>query len=79
MMEECALTSAYVLVRDDGSLLAYNCRAEMKKGTLRIVPAEAIVSKIHINTPRKLKIDIRQTGRERVHKTVSGCQWIYLK
>ena len=78
-MEECALTSAYVLVRDDGSLLAYNCRAELKKGTLSIVPAEAIVSKIHVNTPRKLTIDIRQTGRERVHKTVSGCQWIYLK
>lgn len=78
-MEECALTSAYVLVRDNGSLLAYNCRAELKKGTLSIVPAEAIVSKIHVNTPRKLTIDIRQTGRERVHKTVSGCQWIYLK
>lgn len=77
-MEECALTSAYVLVRDDGSLLAYNCRAERKKGVIHITPAEAVVSKIHINTPRPVKIEIRPTGRERVRQTVTGLQWIGL-
>ena len=34
VMEECALTSAYVLIRKDGSILAYNCQVHKKNGTL---------------------------------------------
>ena len=43
VMEECALTSAYVLIRKDGSILAYNCQVHKKNGTLHIIPDEAII------------------------------------
>ena len=78
VMEECALTSAYVLIRKDGSILAYNCQVHKKNGTLHIIPDEAIISKVHLNTARKTNISIQATGKKIRAKSVLGCKWIEL-
>lgn len=79
VMEECALTSAYVLIRDDNSVTAYNCRVQEKNGTLHVTPNEAVISKIHVNTPRKTTITIHPEGQKALKRKVEGCQWIHLK
>lgn len=38
VMEECALTSAYVLIRKDGSILAYNCQVHKKTALCILYP-----------------------------------------
>jgi hypothetical protein len=48
-MEEIALTSAYVLEREDGSFLAYNGAVSERKGVLTVRPSEAIASRVHLN------------------------------
>ena len=58
-MEEIALTAGYVLERADGGLVCYNCRIRLTGKTLEVIPAEAIVRRIHVNlkTPREVRVD----------------------
>ena len=51
-LEEVALTSAYVLERDNGEIVSWNCRVEAGDGPLVAVPAEDVVSAVHFNLRR---------------------------
>ena len=75
-MEEFALTAAYVIEREDGTIKTYNCSAEKIGGSLIITPAEGLVSKVHVNTKNPLKCQVRFAGRKPVNSTVHGMQWI---
>lgn len=55
-LEETVLGKAFVLVRDDGSLLTYSCTAEYKGDTLTVTPTEEC-DKLCINVPGKTEID----------------------
>jgi hypothetical protein len=74
-MEEIAVASAYVLERQDGTFKTYNCRLEKKGSTLTITPAEAMVSRIHLNLRQKYKVKAI-FGNETMSKSVDGLQWI---
>lgn len=75
-MEEVALTSAYVIEHPDGTWSTYNCKVtEDADGLLTVVPAESLVSRVHLNLqkPRRVKLAIK--GSKEVDATV-GMQWI---
>lgn len=56
-MEETVLGKAFVLIREDGSVLAYNCTACLAGDKLTVAPYEEC-SKVHINTPKEIEIII---------------------
>ena len=53
-LEECALTQAFVIVRADGSLAAWNCTARRRGNVIEVTPAETC--------PRSNQGPIRQPG-----------------
>ena len=56
-LEETLLEKAFVLVRDDGSVLAYNCEA-LLKGENLIVNTLETCTLIHINSPFDLFVTV---------------------
>ncbi|WP_303318327.1 hypothetical protein Q4Q34_10510 [Flavivirga abyssicola] len=74
-MEEVCLTSAYVLERTDGSLITWNCKVVKKGGTLKVIPAENIVTGVHLNLSKEHKVKVNLASGEIV-KTFSGMGWI---
>jgi hypothetical protein len=75
-MEEVSLTSAYVLERADGEIITWNCRAEQQGGTLHIVPAESLVSRVHLNLRNEHKVDVQFDSGASVTNSYTGMQWV---
>lgn len=75
-LEEVALTAAYVLERPDGSLSAYNCKAQRENNVIVITPSEAVVSRLHLNLKGERKIDVKFASGEHITGSYSGMLWI---
>ena len=74
---EIALTSAYVVENDDGSLETWNCKAAPGPlGTITATPAEPVVTRIHINlkTPREVRVNF--TAGPLTARCKTGMQWL---
>lgn len=56
-MEETVLKKAFLLERDDGSLLCYNCKAERKADTVEVISLEEI-SFLHVNLKNPANISV---------------------
>jgi hypothetical protein len=74
-MEECALTQAYLIVREDGSLKSWNCKVSKNGAVINIIPNESYIDKIHVNAKTPATIAVSLNG-ENYKKEVSGMQWI---
>ncbi len=75
-MEECALTTAYVLVDKNGNIESWNCKALYSDGALHVYPYEAIIKTIHVNLPQTIDVITyfeNKTISETHHK---GMNWI---
>jgi hypothetical protein len=58
-LSEVVLTSAYLVERANGDLVAWNCTAQRDSvGVLQVQPAEDIVTRVHVNVPgtRQLRV-----------------------
>jgi hypothetical protein len=72
-----ALTSAYVLERGDGTIAAWNCKAKTgADGRLTIIPAEDVVSRIHLNLRSAKTIEACFQGFGGVEGEFTGLQWV---
>ncbi|GHU61138.1 hypothetical protein FACS1894123_00040 [Bacteroidia bacterium] len=75
VMEECALTQAYLIVREDGSIQAWNCKASKKGATIDVVPNERYIDKLHVNSKIPVTVTVSLNGKK--HKQeVTGMQWM---
>lgn len=75
VLEECALEQAYVIVRKDGSLAAWNCEARRRGNVVEVTPAEGCVTGLHVNAAVPVEVKTRLSGR-RVSARVDGMRWI---
>ena len=75
-LEEVALTAAYVIERDDGSLSTYNCVATRTNGTITITPSEAVVSRLHLNLKNTHRVTADFASGAEVSGSYSGMQWV---
>ena len=73
------MTSAYILVRDDGSVKAYNCRAVLGSGGLLVIPDEPIIEKIHLNAKIPVTIEVQLQKKKIIKESLQGQRWIKLK
>ncbi len=75
-MSEIALTSAYLIEREDGSLTTLNCAVVRSGNTLNINTCEKLVNKIHINLKTPVKIVTDFGGVSKTYDNVSGQLWL---
>jgi hypothetical protein len=76
-LAEVALTSAYVLERANGDLVAWNCKATRDGGgVISIQPAEEIVSRVHLNLRRPHQVNAAFAHAAAVSTRAEGLQWI---
>ena len=68
--------NAFVLEREDGTFRAVNCRIEQKGNTMKVIPAEDVVTRVHFNVKKKQRCTISfSTGA--VNQTVEkGLHWV---
>jgi hypothetical protein len=75
VMEECALTQAYIIVREDGSVKSWNCKASKNGTIINVVPNDIYIDKIHVNTKNPVTVAVTLHGKK-YKQEVSGMQWI---
>jgi hypothetical protein len=74
-LSEVVLTSAYMVERNNGELATWNCTAQRDTaGTIRIKPAEDIVTRVHVNLRGKRALEI--TFSAPVSTQAEGLMWI---
>lgn len=78
-MEECALTTAFVIVEPTGEVKSWNCKAQISPGgNLKVSALESCIEKIHVNTDRPLQLNVTTPIGEKQFHVESGLQMIPL-
>ena len=75
-MEECALTSAYVVADGAGRVRCWNCTAEYEEGILCIAPDEETVVGIHLNLSGDVEVEGVFPGNRIRKSCPAGMRWI---
>lgn len=76
MMAEVALPNAFVLERQDGSLLTYNCKAIRKGGKLIIHPYEQVINAVHLNLSNPQTVCIEFHNQKIETLVQHGLHWV---
>lgn len=59
-IEEAVLTNAYIVEREDGTVVGYNCSVEKRGRRLVVVPAERQIVNLHVNLKSKYKVAFKK-------------------
>lgn len=59
-IEEAVLTNAYIVEREDGTVVGYNCSVEKRGRRLVVVPAERQIVNLHMNLKSKYKVAFKK-------------------
>lgn len=76
-LEECVLTTVYVIIDESGNVRCHNGSAQwLESGRLLILPDEACAARIHLNTARDVSIETTLHGKAIRKRMKSGMAWI---
>ena len=79
LIGEAALTQAFVVVRPDGTVAAYNCDVVHRgKKNLLVVPSEPQIRAVHFNVPYPMEASVEFASGV-VKATAEPMQWIRAK
>ena len=59
-IEEAVLTNAFIVEREDGTVVGYNCSVEKRGRRLIVVPAEKQIVNLHMNLKSKYKVALKK-------------------
>lgn len=59
-IEEAVLTNAYIVEREDGTVVGYNCSVEKRGRRLVVVPAERQIVNLHMNLKSRYKVAFKK-------------------
>ena len=59
-IEEAVLTNAFIVEREDGTVVGYNCSVEKRGRRLIVVPAEKQIVNLHTNLKSKYKVAFKK-------------------
>lgn len=59
-IEEAVLTNAFIVEREDGTVVGYNCSVEKRGRRLVVVPAERQIVNLHMNLKSKYKVAFKK-------------------
>jgi hypothetical protein len=75
-MEEMAVDQAFVIERVDGSFVGYNCVVRLDGTMMDVVPAEAVVKRVHVNLTTPRQVRVRFASRMETTRCKAGMQWL---
>ncbi len=76
-LEECLLTTAYVVVPQTGEIRSHNCTVRRcGRNVLEIRPDEACVQRVHLNSARELTVRVLFPEGRRGQRIPVGMTWI---
>ena len=75
-MAEQFVPNAFVLERADGMLRSWNCRVVRSKKGIEVVPAEPVVSRVHLNLRQGQRVTIRFAKDSFDERVEPGMRWI---
>lgn len=75
-LAEQFVPNAFVLERADGTLRAWNCSAVRSKEGIDVVPAEPVVSRVHLNLRRAQRVTVRFAKEPFDERVEPGMRWI---
>ena len=59
-IEEAVLTNAFIVEREDGTVVGYNCSVEKRGRRLVVVPAEKQIVNLHVNLKSRYKVAFKK-------------------
>lgn len=59
-IEEAVLTNAFIVEREDGTVVGYNCSVEKRGRRLIVVPAEKQIVNLHMNLKSRYKVAFKK-------------------
>ena len=59
-IEEAVLTNAFIVEKEDGTVVGYNCSVEKRGRRLIVVPAEKQIVNLHMNLKSKYKVAFKK-------------------
>lgn len=59
-IEEAVLTNAFIVEREDGTVVGYNCSVEKRGRRLIVLPAEKQIVNLHMNLKSKYKVAFKK-------------------
>lgn len=59
-IEEAVLTNAFIVEREDGTVVGYNCSVEKRGRRLIVVPAEKQIVNLHVNLKSRYKVAFKK-------------------
>ncbi|TKG97049.1 hypothetical protein EYV94_01075 [Puteibacter caeruleilacunae] len=74
-MEETVLANAFVIERDNGELVGYNCKVADKGGVVEVVPTEEQIKNVHFNVKGAYKVLVKTSGGE-ISEKVKNDEWV---
>lgn len=77
MLSEVALPNAFIIEREDGTFITYNCDLKRKGKSLYITPYDDVVVRIHCNLKKKYRIQV--AGKPVEYKVGEGMHWLEIK
>jgi hypothetical protein len=76
-MEEVALTSAYVIERENGKIVSWNCKATINSdGAITILPNDDVVCRVHLNFRNQHQVKIRFLNETVDQIQLPGMSWV---
>ncbi len=76
-LEECVMTTAYILVTDTGEIQCHGCSARWtSSGLLHVEPDDPCIARIHLNTAKPITVKGRMQNRIFRVSADRGMNWI---
>ena len=76
VMTEQFVPNAFVLERADGTLRNWNCQITREDDRILVTPAEAVVSRVHLNLHRAARVEVAFSTGLLKASVSSGMSWI---
>ncbi len=76
-LEECVMTTAYVVVPSSGDVEAWNCRARLSDGELVVDNMETSVAKVHVNARRPVRVTLKAAGATKTYPVGVEMKMLY--
>jgi len=75
-LEEVALTSAYLIERESGEIVSWNCSVKSGDGNLQVTPFENAVCRIHLNMKKSHNVVVHWSMGPSTHPEATTLGWI---
>ena len=75
-LEEVALDKCFIIEKNTGEFVAYNCTVEKDGKSIKVNPSEKIVQDVHLNLNSEYKVSVQFGSKQKTESIKKGMTWI---